>query len=507
MNRTTLPPLRSLRALLLLAVVWLWPAPADATTVKIFVMTGQSNMEGKGAVTHLEKLVKDDPQTFGHLQKDGAWIQRDDVRITYGGRIGPLTTGYGGRSHQIGPELGFGWAVGEAIKEPVLIVKVAKGGASLNESFRPPGAGGTVGTKYTELVEAVNQVRANIGNYFPGATQCEMVGLVWFQGWNDMINNEARANYKDNLCHFIRDLRKAWDAPGLLFVIGQMGHGGENPNGKNKAMRDAQAAPAQMDQFKGTVASTPTAPYWDDSVSHDGGYHYHGSAKFFYLAGEAFGKSMLDLMKVSSKAGGSVDQADQPPLPEGIDPNALPPRLRPVYNALTLRRYTGAWRILEQHKKTYERLAGNERTNTESLQAEQKIAQALTQFIETQVDAAVERLKAFESPANPYRLQQTLLEQNRSYLGIPGYDQSVQPIQKTLRTPEQRLQISKGQQFYRYLDNALRVRNELAIKPLAEFAERHKDTAYGKAAAAVETLKKDPKAELNGDDLVAATKS
>ena len=56
-----------------------------------------------------------------------------------------------------------------------------------------------------------------------------------------------------------------------------------------------------MDEFKGTVVAVPTAPYWDDSVKYDGGYHYHGSARFYYGAGKAFGEAMVDLLKSSPK--------------------------------------------------------------------------------------------------------------------------------------------------------------------------------------------------------------
>ena len=62
-------------------------------------------------------------------------------------------------------------------------------------------------------------------------------------------------------------------------------------------MRDAQAAPSKMKEFEGTVAAVPTGPFWDDSVKFDGGYHYHGSAAFYYDAGRAFGEAMLKLLK------------------------------------------------------------------------------------------------------------------------------------------------------------------------------------------------------------------
>ena len=112
--------------------------------VKVFILAGQSNMEGQGIIAadpnrnggkgSLEYLVRE-PSTaarFAHLvDKDGKWVVRDDVWISYLDRQGSLTVGYGPKSDRIGPELGFGWVMGEAFDEPVLLIKCACGGKSL----------------------------------------------------------------------------------------------------------------------------------------------------------------------------------------------------------------------------------------------------------------------------------------------------------------------------------------------------------------------------------------
>jgi len=56
-------------------------AADSARTVKIFILAGQSNMEGKAPNALLEHQATD-PKTasfFAHLRKDGKWIERDDV--------------------------------------------------------------------------------------------------------------------------------------------------------------------------------------------------------------------------------------------------------------------------------------------------------------------------------------------------------------------------------------------------------------------------------------------
>src|SRR5450755_4555409 len=117
--------------------------------VKVFILAGQSNMQGQGFVKadpkrnegkgSLEFLVKDAASAarFKHLvDKDGKWIVRKDVWVWYLGKKGPLTVGYAGKGDMIGPELGFGHVVGDAYDEQVLLIKLAWGGKSLAKDFR-----------------------------------------------------------------------------------------------------------------------------------------------------------------------------------------------------------------------------------------------------------------------------------------------------------------------------------------------------------------------------------
>ena len=55
---------------------------AGRSPVKVFILAGQSNMEGKGRVSHLDDLTKDPARkaTFGHLKTCGS--------TTSGGRAG-----------------------------------------------------------------------------------------------------------------------------------------------------------------------------------------------------------------------------------------------------------------------------------------------------------------------------------------------------------------------------------------------------------------------------------
>ena len=118
-------------------------APVRAEeTFKVFILAGQSNMEGK-ATNDLYNHQATDAKTkdlFAHLRKDGEWIVRDDVFIKFLGRHGALTIGFGSGG-RTGVELEFGTVVGDHFSEPVLLIKAAWGGHSLFKLFRSPSAG------------------------------------------------------------------------------------------------------------------------------------------------------------------------------------------------------------------------------------------------------------------------------------------------------------------------------------------------------------------------------
>lgn len=305
MNRTS-----ALVAIALLAVAG--DAKA-AEPVKVFILAGQSNMEGHGVVQsdpernggqgsleYAAKNPKGEAKLKKLLDKQGKWIVRDDVWIDYLDRRGRLTVGFGVREDRIGPELGFGLVVGDAFKEPVVLVKLAWGGKSLAKDFRPPSAGGEVGPFYREVVDRAKQALAELPQRFPSLAgrKVELAGFGWHQGWNDRIDPTFVQEYEMNMVHFIRDIRKYLGAPGLPFVIAETGMGGLNE--KNQwalALMKAQAAVAEREEFRGNVAFVGTRGFWrEKEVSpSQQDYHWNSNAETYYLIGEAMGTAMAKL--------------------------------------------------------------------------------------------------------------------------------------------------------------------------------------------------------------------
>ena len=129
--------------------------PPDTTKpVKVFILSGQSNMVGMGNIYGtqpgtLETITK--AGMFPHLVDDeGKWTVRNDVR--YRGVItalgnGPLTPGVQGNT--IGPEIGFGHVMGYYYDEPVIVLKTSQGNRSLSWDCLPPGSAQFIDGDYT----------------------------------------------------------------------------------------------------------------------------------------------------------------------------------------------------------------------------------------------------------------------------------------------------------------------------------------------------------------------
>jgi len=273
-------------------------ALAEAKPLKVFILAGQSNMEGHAQTKTFPAIAKD-PKTADIYKKmvdsDGEPVVCDDVYIAYsfgnfsgdpvGKRSGKLTAGFGSQHHvgtgKIGPEFTFGIYMHEILNEPVLIIKDAWGGKSLMVDFRPPSAGELetekeqdkekAGRYYNLLIEHVKEVLADPKEVYPDYDPkegYELAGFAWFQGFNDMVGPYPKdedgkgkdySEYSRLLSCFIRDVRKDLSAPKLPFVIGVMGVGGE---GANQAFSQAMAAPAETEEFKDNVANVFTAKYW-----------------------------------------------------------------------------------------------------------------------------------------------------------------------------------------------------------------------------------------------------
>ena len=263
------------------------PKQPGKSPVKVFILAGQSNMEGCGGIRTIDELGAH--PTHGQLLKkvkkdDGSFVERDDVFIYYQrgneGIKGPLTVGQGASKDHIGPELMFGIGMGDYYEEPVLLIKTAWGGKDLYCDFRPPSAGKPayeipgepreLGAFYRKMVGEVHQCLDRLDTHFPQfkGRPYEICGFVWFQGWNDMcadrkIKQQVLDEYARNFVHLVQDLRAEFKVPKLPVVVGEVGVDGDQNVGPDMAgLRAAQAKIATQPELNGTLRYVRTAPYW-----------------------------------------------------------------------------------------------------------------------------------------------------------------------------------------------------------------------------------------------------
>lgn len=122
-------------------------AGATNKPVKVFILSGQSNMVGFGRkdgpeLGTLQTLTLRENKFPNLVTGTGAWTSRNDVK--YRGVIsaignGPLGPGFGADANSFGPELGFGHVMGWYFDEPVLLIKTSIGNRSLLWDCTPPG--------------------------------------------------------------------------------------------------------------------------------------------------------------------------------------------------------------------------------------------------------------------------------------------------------------------------------------------------------------------------------
>ncbi len=245
--------------------------------LRIFILAGQSNMEGPANVEELETLA---PELIE---------PREDVWCVYEGRpSGSLKPGFGFRSGNFGPELVFGHVVGDVLEEDVLIIKSGIGGTTLSGDWRPPSAvkraGGEVGLLYRHLIVRVHNLLLHLDEVDPRYERQGFVlgGFLWLQGESDAPPDRA-PHYEANFTDFVNDVRADLGVPDLPVIIAQINDSGAWDDGDNQGpvVRAAQVAVAEKLPHCAIFATLDLDP----------GYHYDTPS--FLKIGDRFAAATL----------------------------------------------------------------------------------------------------------------------------------------------------------------------------------------------------------------------
>ena len=331
---------KTLLAVALVALKSLSAVHAAGKPLKVFLLVGQSNMQGQAMEATLaglamdpetkplyDKLVDGNGKTRVHENVSIVAFSRTDSWGKIGDSVekhGPLTIGYGGNTtatDKLGPELAFGVTMYESLKEPILLIKTSWGGKSLKCDFRPPSAGpygfaeevkdrktktGEVvtakeiidkrkeatGKYYRLMLEHVRSVLADPGKYCPAydpKNGYEIAGFAWFQGFNDLVGDyppldPGKGKQKDRDDKYSALRAKIAPLQEELDTLSEQ-------KGKDRSRN-------RMEELKQKIQDTLFTPEEQDYMARNRsnqGYHYLGSAKTYSRIGEALAKSIVQM--------------------------------------------------------------------------------------------------------------------------------------------------------------------------------------------------------------------
>lgn len=258
--------------------------PARATHYDIFLMAGQSNMDGRGDV----KDLKDDlaqyaePNTNILINFSAGGLYRP---LTISQGFKPLQPGYSGTpgntnpnalpTKTFGPEVSFGPSIAELLQgKPILVIKFAEGGTTLEQDWNPNNKGKLYDKFITFVRETQDVIKGN------GDT-CKIRGMLWHQGEGD--SGMPAGNYQLALTELITRVRNDLGLKDLPFVIGQV-----YDNGKRTGIIDDQKATAKAVANTGFADATGLTTF-------DNGTHFN--AKSQIELGKRFSFEMARLLK------------------------------------------------------------------------------------------------------------------------------------------------------------------------------------------------------------------
>ncbi len=346
-------------------------AHAGNATLKVYLLAGQSNMEGQAYTWDIPQTGPGtwNVPTMQYMETNSAYMAslpdaiftfkpafdaswfgaRDDVWATHFDsqtasvrpvhdmpdptpndastptwptgvqRLSPgfgITPTFGGNSASlIGVELAMGHRLGEALEAPILLFKSDRGGTTLAEDWRPPSAaaarGGVVGNNFINTIANFSQFLDDLDadlsddgrlNNYNNATEYEVVGFVWVQGFNEVVEQDGSfiPEYAENLVDLVNDIRAADDRIPLKLPVVVVES--SDQNGDLNAQRIAA-----VNQLN--VANPGTALFIETNgligVNYGGlnsiggtfsdgyGYHFHARPENFLQMGWWIGDAVL----------------------------------------------------------------------------------------------------------------------------------------------------------------------------------------------------------------------
>jgi len=209
---------------LILAVAHVVPIPAGAGVFRVFLLAGQSNMEGVGLVSEApSNLLSQTAVRLYHSPAVRARLPADRWHDLVPAGVGPA---------HFGPELTLGATLSSAFPgERVALIKHARGGTKLTTDalnyktttgWHPGTNAADTASFGAEFALFVHTVTNALAALRAQGDEPVLGGLFWVQGEADSTSIKAGADYGANFANFVRRVREQFAAPDLPVVCARI---------------------------------------------------------------------------------------------------------------------------------------------------------------------------------------------------------------------------------------------------------------------------------------------
>lgn len=244
----------------LLAVLLLPGTRLIADQYDLFLLAGQSNMDGRGdanklTAKHCEPF--EDAIMFykNHLGSSDGWQPLGpgfSIAPKFKGSL-PSTT--------FGPEIGFARRYLDVYPDnKIALIKGSRGGTNLRSDWNPglKNQPDSQGPRYRDFIETINQATRKLAEQ---NHQFAIRGLLWHQGESD--SKVSATKHEQRLRHFVDRIREDLGQPDLPVILGEV-----FDNGKRDSVLTAIRAVAENAIGTRLVTAEGTST-WDDGTHFD----------------------------------------------------------------------------------------------------------------------------------------------------------------------------------------------------------------------------------------------
>ncbi|MCR9197376.1 MAG: sialate O-acetylesterase [Planctomycetaceae bacterium] len=255
------------------------PAPLPATEYHVYLLAGQSNMDGRGLTADLPAEQQQPVDQCIIFYRNALASSETWKPLSPGFSVPPR---FKDRlpSPKFGPEIGFARTMRARFPGQALaLIKGSKGGTSLRADWNPGvrGKPETQGRQYRDLIETIRLATEQLeqqGHSF------QVRGLLWHQGESDA--KQTRQTYRTQLTTFVARIREDVGIADLPIVTGEV-----FDNGKRDSVRTATQEVAAADSTVGFVSAK-------DTTTWDSGTHFDARSQL--LLGERYARQMQLLL-------------------------------------------------------------------------------------------------------------------------------------------------------------------------------------------------------------------